>query len=121
MPNSLRFTRGAGQDNTFRTVTQDAQTITYGATLALIPTEQVNLFQIGQLTGALTLTSSNTNLYVGDIVRILFSADASNRIVTFSTGFAVSGTLTVTASKFGFVDFIYNGVSLQEMGRAVTA
>jgi pyruvoyl-dependent arginine decarboxylase (PvlArgDC) len=121
MPNTLRFTRGAGQDKTFRTVTQDAQQVAYAASIAITPVEQVNLVQVAQLTGALTLTAVVTNLFIGDIVRVLFSADATNRVVTFSTGFATAGTVTVTASKFAFVEFIFNGASLQEMGRAVTA
>lgn len=121
MPNSLRFLRGAGQDNTLRTVTQDAQQVAYAATIAIVPTEGINLVQVAQLTGALTMTATVTKLYIGDIVRVMLSADATNRIVTFSTGFASAGTITVTASKFAFVDFIFNGTSLQEMGRAVTA
>jgi hypothetical protein len=121
MPNSLRFIAGAGQDNTFRTVTQDAQQPAYAATIAIIPTQQVTLVNPAQLTGALTMTATVTNLYIGDIVRCMFSADATNRVVTFSTGFAASGTLTVVASKFGFVEFMFNGTVLQEMGRALTA
>lgn len=121
MPNTLRFIAGAGQDNTFRTVTQDAQQPAYGATIAIVPTAQVTLIAPAQLTGALSLTATVTNLYVGDIIRCVFSADATNRVVTFSTGFASAGTLTVLASKFGFTDFIFNGTVLQEMGRALTA
>jgi hypothetical protein len=121
MPNSLNFTRGAGQDKTFRTVTQDAQQVAYAASIAVVPVENYNLYQVAQLTGALTLTATVTNLYIGDIVRVMFSADATNRVVTFSTGFVSAGTLTVTASKFAFAEFVFNGTSLQEMGRAVTA
>jgi len=121
MPNTLRFIAGAGQDNTFRVVTQDAIQPAYATPLAIIPTAQVTLVNPAQLTGALTMTANVTNLYVGDIVRCMFSADATNRVVTFSTGFASAGTLTVVASKFGFVDFMFNGTVLQEMGRALTA
>jgi hypothetical protein len=121
MPNTLRFIAGAGQDNTFRTVTQDAVQIAYATPTAIKPVQQVNLIQVEQLTGALTMTAVVTNLYIGDLVRILFSADATNRVVTFSTGFAVTAaTMTVTASKLAFIDLIFNGTSLQEMGRAVT-
>ena len=120
MPNSLRFIAGAGQDNTFRTVTQDAKQLAYAPTLAVIPSEQYNLFQVGQLTGALTINASVSNLFIGDIVRVLLSADASNRVVTFGTGFATAGTVTVTASKFAAVEFIFNGTALQDTGRAIT-
>ena len=120
MPNSLRFLRGAGQDKTLRTVTQDAQQVAYATPLAIVPTEGINLVQVAQLTGALTITANVTSLYIGDVVRLMFSADATNRVVTFSTGFVSAGTVTVTASKFAFVDFIFNGTSLHETGRAVT-
>ena len=121
MPNSLRLVSGAGQDNTLRTVTQDAIQPAYIATLAIIPSQQHNLIAPAQLTGAMTINATVTNLFIGDIVRTMFSADATNRVVTFGTGFASSGTLTVLASKFGFVDFMFNGTVLQEMGRALTA
>jgi len=121
MPNSLRFIAGAGQDNTLRTVTQDAIQPAYAATIAIVPTQQINLVNPAQLTGALTINATVSNLYIGDIVRCMFSADATNRVVTFGTGFASAGTLTVVASKFGFVDFMFNGTVLQEMGRALTA
>jgi len=120
MPNSLRFIAGAGQDKTLRTVTQDAKQVPYAATIALIPVEQYNLIQVAQLTGALTLTANVSNLFIGDIVRVLFSADGTNRVVTLGTGFSSAGTITVTASKFAYADFIFNGTALQEMGRAIT-
>jgi hypothetical protein len=121
MPNTFRFTPGASQDNTFRTVTQDVLTHTYASTLAVVPHEQVTLIKVGQLTGAITITANVASLYIGDIVRFLFSSDSTNRIVTFSTGFNTSGTMTVTASKFGYTEFMFNGTSLQETGRIVTA
>ena len=121
MPNSLRFISGAGQDNTLRTVTQDAAILTYAATIAITPVQQINFYQVA-LTGAATINASVASLYIGDIVRMQFSADAGGaRVVTFGTGFASAGTISVAASKFGFVDFIFNGTVLQEMGRAATA
>jgi hypothetical protein len=120
MPNSLNFTRGAGQDKTLRTVTQDAQQLAYAATISVTPVENVNFFQVAQLTGALTINAVVTNLFIGDTVRFMFSADATNRVVTFGTGFVSAGTVTVTASKFASVEFVFNGTSLQEVSRAVT-
>lgn len=121
MPNSFRFVRGANQDNTLRASTQDAKAVAYAATIAIVPSESQNLFQVAQLTGAATINATVTQLYIGDIVRILLSADATNRVVTFGTGFVSAGTVTVTASKAAFVDFMFNGAALQEMGRAITA
>jgi hypothetical protein len=121
MPNTLRFIAGAGQDNTFRTVTQDAIQPAYIATLAITPVQQLNLIAPAVLTGAMTINATVTQLYIGDIVRCMFVADTTNRVVTFGTGMASAGTLTVLASKYGFVDFMFNGTVLQEMGRALTA
>lgn len=121
MPNSFRFVRGANQDNTLRAMTQDARAVAYGATIAIVPSENQNLYQVAQLTGIATINATVSQLYIGDIVRILLSADATSRVVTFGTNFVSSGTISVTASKFAFVDFIFNGTALQEMGRTVTA
>ena len=121
MPNTLRFIAGAGQDNTLRTVTQDASILPYAATIAIVPVQQQNLYQVAQLTGTATINATVTNLYIGDTVRFLFSADATARVVTFGTNFVSAGTLSVTASKASHIDFIFNGTALQEMGRATTA
>ena len=79
-----------------------------------------NLYVIGQLTGALTINATVTGLYIGDKIRILLSSDASARVVTFGTNFLSAGTMSVTGTKTGFIDFMFNGTNLQEMGRVVT-
>lgn len=121
MPNSFRFVRGANQDNTLRTATQDALAVAYAATIAIVPDKCDNLFQIAQLTGAATINATVTGLYIGDKVRFLFSADGTNRVVTFGTGFASAGTLTITASKKGSAEFMFDGAALVEVSRAATA
>lgn len=121
MPNTFRFVRGANQDNTLRTATQDAQDIAYAATIAIVPKESENLYRVAQLTGAATINATVSGMYIGDKVRVLLSSDATARVVTFGTNFLSAGTISVTGTKTAFVDFIFNGTNLQEMGRTVTA
>lgn len=119
--NTSRFTPGANQDNTLRTVTQDYKNPVYASTIALSPSQAYTLVNFQQLTGALSVTANATNPYVGDEMDLIFAADTSNRVVTFSTGFASAGTLTVVASKYGSIKFIFNGTVWQEVSRALTA
>jgi hypothetical protein len=54
-------------------------------------------------------------------VEFNFAADATIRVVTFSTGFQSAGTASVAASKFGTVVFKFNGTAWIEKSRALTA
>lgn len=125
MATTFRFSQGANQDNTFRTKKQDAQSKAYAATIALVCDADLTKVLVAQLTGALTLSigvgSSSTAPYVGDEVELIFSADGTNRVVTFGTGFASAGTLTVTASKKATACFMFDGAAWVEKSRAVTA
>lgn len=121
MPIISRFTPGANQDNTLRTVTQDYLNPVYAASIALKPVQAYTLVNFQQLTGALGLTADTTQPYVGDELEMLFSADTTNRVITFGTGFTSAGTLTVTASKYASAKFIFNGTIWVERSRAITA
>ncbi len=119
MATNFRFIAGAGQDNTGRIATFSQQALTYAATIALLPKEFSSLYSLA-LTGAVTLTAGTTLPQVGDEIKFLFSADATNRIVTFGTGFASTGTLTVTASKKATATFRFDGAAWVEAGRSIT-
>lgn len=125
MANEFRLTPSPSADNTFRTKQQDNQSPAYAASIALQLDADLTQVKVGQLTGALTLTanvgSATTPPYVGDKVEILLSSDASARVVTFGTGFASAGTLSVTASKKAIATFIFDGAAWIEQSRAVTA
>lgn len=113
-----RFTPGKNQDNTFRTATRDYQTPAYAATIALAPLLEYTLVKPAQLTGALTLTATaDTNQWVGDVLEFLFATDATQRIVTFGTGFLSVGTLTIPASKTAYARFMFNGTAWVECTR----
>jgi len=93
----------------------------YAATLALTPAAGDSRYTVGQLTGAMTINITTTNLSAGNIVSFVFSADGTNRVVTFGTGMKSSGTMTVVASKFGGISFQYDGTQLVALGREITA
>ncbi len=72
------------------------------------------------LTGAMTINATLTNLLQFDEVEFNFTADTSNRIVTFGTGFAqlvsngmVGATVTIPASLNGTVKCLFDGTSLR--------
>ena len=127
MATTPRFTGSANQDNTGRTLLMDYQAPAYASSIAIATDVNATntLVQVAQLTGALTMTigvgTSTTAPYIGDEVRLMFSADGTNRVVTLGTGFVSSGTLTVTASKFASVSAIFNGTAWQVVSREITA
>jgi len=78
------------------------------------------------LTGAMTINATLTNLVQFDEVVFNFTADTSNRIVTFGTGFAqltsqgmVGSTITIPASLNAVVSCLYDGTSLRIVGVVV--
>lgn len=126
MSTSARFTGAANKDNTARREIYDYQSPAYASSIALtIKDRSKTIVQVAQLTGALSLTanvgSSTTPPYVGDKIEFLFTSDGTNRVVTFSTGFLPTGTLTVTASKSASAVFMFNGTAWIELSRAVSA
>lgn len=130
MSTNCRISGKANDDNTFRSLSKDYQTVAYGATIALVTKQQAHdtLVSVAQLTGNPTLsinvgddTADDVAPFVGDTLRLLLASDATTRTVTFGTGFASTGTLAVTTGKFASVSFIFNGSVWQETGRTVTA
>jgi hypothetical protein len=110
MANTPRVVTGANQDITGRTITQDYQTPAYGATIAVTFAEQTTTLKFAQLTGATTINLDATNPLIGDNCTMLFSADGTNRVITWGTGCkADATTLTVTASKFAIVYGTFDG------------
>ncbi len=116
-----RFINTPFYDNTGRVLTYDYQTPAYAPTIAVVTDEYYTLVKPARLTGAVTISADVTTPKIGDILEFVFAADGTNREVTYDTGFASAGTLTVVASKFGATRFMYNGAVWQETGRALTA
>ncbi len=81
----------------------------------------VQIVSYAQLTGAMTINATLTSLLQWDEVVFVFEADASQRIVTFGTGFLSSGTLTVGAAGGATVRAIYDGTALRVYAREIWA
>jgi len=103
------------------TTAADIQTPAYTATLSVTTTARATKLMPAQLTGAMTINMVTTSAQAGDIIHMIFGADGTNRVVTFGTGLKSSGTMTVIASKFGGIQFMYDGTEWVAMGREITA
>lgn len=99
-----------------------AFTQAYAATSALVlkaAKEQHVCY--AQLTGAMTINATLTNLRQFDIIFFHFATDGTQRIVTFGTGFVSSGTLTIAASKDATAWGVFDGTNIKILGREVQA
>ena len=124
MATTNRFTAGAGQDNTFRTVTQDYQAPAYAATIAVTTAAERTKVIPGDLTGALALSAgvgtATTAPYVGDKLDFVFSS-APGETITFGAGLAVTAaTLIIPATKYATITFMFNGIKWVERSRSIT-
>ncbi len=63
-----------------------------------------------------TATTGGT---AGQIIILIISTDATQRVATFGTNLNASGTLTIPASKVGTITFISDGTSFREIARAI--
>lgn len=99
----------------------DVQTPAYAATLSVTTTARSTRVLPAQLTGAMTINMVTTSAVAGDVLDFGFGADGTNRVVTFGTGLKTSGTLTITASKWGGIRFVYDGTQWIANGREITA
>lgn len=74
-----------------------------------------------QLTGAMTINATVTDLpQFGEVV-FFFDTDGTERIVTFGTNFLSSGTVTIPASKGAVVRAIFDGTALRVTSREIYA
>ena len=130
MSTSARFTNGQGPinegtENTDILRNNQFLTPAFAATIALAVYASYTLVQPAVLTGVVTFSvnvgSASTGPYVGDKIDFLLTPDGTSRVVTFGTGFAPNGTISVTTAKFASISFMFNGTSWIETGRTVTA
>lgn len=116
-----RFTN-ALEENSFDGKGIKAQSLAYAATST--PT-MVDAFEqhvaYAQLTGAMTINATVSALKQFSKVYFYFTADGTNRVVTFGTGFKSSGTLTVTANKSAVAVGVYDGAAIHIVSREVEA
>lgn len=112
-----RYSVIPGSNNKYAIPYKEIKAVAYASTINVIPTQEETTYNIGQLTGSLTMTSSVSVCYTGDRMTCLFSADGSDRVVTFSTGFSSNGTLTILANTSTEVGFLFNGTAWDEITR----
>ena len=115
-----RFGTLKNQDSTGRVLTFAKLTPAYASSIAIIPNASKTYVFPANLTGALTLTSDITLPIDCDELVCVFKATGGTRVVTFSTGFASVGTLSVPSGKLASVSFVFNGETFVEVGRAIT-
>ena len=107
--------------NTFESKGIRAYIQAYASTSAWVPVPAFKQHVCyASLTGAMTINATLTNLVQFDEVEFNFTADTSNRIVTFGTGFGqlvsggmVGSTVTVPASLNATVKCLYDGTVLR--------
>lgn len=127
MSTTVRLGVGNSQDNTGRSLLFDWQEVAYAASVAITTKQGVSntTVRVAQATGALSLTvgvgSATTDPQVGDELTIMASSDGTGRVITFSTGFAPAGTLTMIASKKASAKFKFDGVAWIEFCRSIGA
>lgn len=123
MPTGYRYIiepEGGGENQIpFREIQSPAYTATIALKASDPRSEDIKV-NIGVLTGALALSMDVTLPYALDKLTIVFTADGTNRTVTFGAGFSQITTLIVTASTSASVSFIYNGTTWSALGASVT-
>lgn len=112
-----RYDRVPGGTNKYAIPHKEYSAPAYATPTTITPTSEDNIYNFAQLTGALTLNAAETKAYTGDRMYLLFNADGTDRVVTFNTGYSSQGTLTVPASTYVSVFFVYNGDAWQEISR----
>lgn len=109
---SPRFGTLKNQDNTGRILTYGYIAPAYAATYTITTNAYETTVKMGTLTGAQTLVAAVGSCHVTDKLILVLTADGTNRIVTFSTGFSsAAGSITVGSSTSITVYFTFNGTA----------
>ena len=104
-------------DNSGRALNYIYSAPAYAATITVAPNAYTTVIRPAVLTGALTINATVTSCKIGDRLQFLFLSDATGRVVTFGTNLKTSGTLTLTASKYGAIEFVFDGTYFIATGR----
>jgi hypothetical protein len=115
-----RFGTSASEDNTGRTLTYSSKvSVTLAATDSISPNASMTFYKFTTLAGAKTINAKIKNAHQWDLIILEFTADGTNRVVTFGTNFISAGTDTVVASKKSIVSFVFDGVAWIERSRFI--
>jgi hypothetical protein len=91
----------------------EVQSPAFAATLAVTIKQMLTILKPGTLTGAVTLNLTiDSQVTTGAKLVVKVTADGTNRVLTFGTGFdAASTAITVTASTCFCRTFIFDGTA----------
>jgi hypothetical protein len=99
-----------------------AYTQAYASTSAWVAKQaQMQHVCYAQLTGAMTINATVTDMLQFSEVTFFFDTDGTQRIVTFGTAFLSSGTVTIPASKGAIVRGVYDGAAIRIVSREIYA
>ena len=85
--------------------------VPYAATVNFTPGSGDVTLKVGQMTGALAINIIDAFAEDGDVLKLLYSADATQRIITIGGAQGAGGTITVGANGAGASLLIYNSDS----------
>lgn len=114
-----RFGTRSGGDNTGRTITFGKQgSVSYKASIALVPQNvSYQFFRVDSLDGSSTNGNSTITISTAaarDLDQVIIFFDSVNvdasRVVTFSTGFMPTGTLSIAKAKSATIRFQYDAI-----------
>ena len=112
----------AAENNSFEGQGLIAYTEAYAATKAWVAKQaQEQHVAFAQLTGAMTINATVTDLPQFAHVYFYFDNDATQRIVTFGNGFLSSGTVTIPISKGAIVHGVFDGTAIRIVSREIYA
>lgn len=99
-----------------------AYTQAYASTSAWVAKDaQTQIVCYASLTGAMTINATLTAMQQFQEVIFIFANDATQRVVTFGTGFLSSGTVTIPVSTGATVKGIYDGAAIRIYAREIHA
>lgn len=104
------------------------ETITYASTVAFAAASTTAALALDAdinkrymaATGGCTLTAPTSGIDDGTELHLQILCDATDRTMTFSTGFEARGTLAIESATTAFITFVYKTNKFIESGRSVT-
>ncbi len=113
---------GGTENNSYAVQGLVAYTQAYASTSAWRPVAaQKQYVCYASLTGAMTINATLTDMLQFSEVCFIFANDATERIVTFGTGFLASGTVTIPISKGATCYGVYDGAAIRIYAREIHA
>lgn len=106
-----------GTDNKYAVPYKEIKPVSYASTAALTPTQEESTYNFSQLTGDITVSTTKVFSYTTDRMTCLFTADGSDRTVTFTSNFSENGSLVVPSGGYAVIGFVFNGTNWVESFR----